>query len=116
MRDRITLAADLVLPGDRPAPAVVMRTPYGRGDERATVRADAFARAGYVSVWVDVRGRGDSDGEFEPYRNDGPDGFDVIEWAAVQDGAAVPSRPTAGAIRGGSSGSRRSSGRRHWPR
>ncbi len=85
MRDRITLAADLVLPGDRPAPAVVMRTPYGRGDERATVRADAFARAGYVSVWVDVRGRGDSDGEFEPYRNDGPDGFDVIEWAAVQE-------------------------------
>ena len=84
MRDRITLAADLVLPDHVPAPAVVMRTPYGRGDERASARADAFAKAGYAAVWVDVRGRGDSDGPFEPYRNDGPDGVDVIEWAAAQ--------------------------------
>ena len=85
MRDRVTLAADLVLPAELPAPAVVMRTPYGRGDERSSARADAFASAGYAAVWVDVRGRGDSDGEFEPYRNDGVDGFDVIEWAAAQD-------------------------------
>jgi uncharacterized protein len=74
-----------VLPVQRPAPAVLMRTPYGRGGERATARADAFARAGYAAVWVDVRGRGDSDGRFEPYRNDGPDGVDAIAWAAEQD-------------------------------
>ena len=85
LRDGITLAADLVLPAERPAPAVVMRTPYGRGGDRATERADAFARAGYAAVWVDVRGRGDSDGEFDPYRNDGLDGVDVIAWAAAQD-------------------------------
>ena len=85
LRDGVTLAADLVLPAERPAPAVVMRTPYGRGGDRATERADVFARAGYVAVWVDVRGRGDSDGEFDPYRNDGPDGVDVIAWAAAQD-------------------------------
>jgi uncharacterized protein len=82
MRDGITLAADLVLPAQLPAPAVVARTPYGRGNERQVGIADVFARAGYVAVWVDVRGRGDSDGEFEPYRNDGIDGYDVIEWAA----------------------------------
>jgi uncharacterized protein len=85
LRDGITLAADLVLPAERPAPAVVMRTPYGRGGERATERADAFARAGYTAVWVDVRGRGDSEGAFEPYRNDALDGVDVIAWAAAQD-------------------------------
>ena len=85
LRDGITLAADLVLPAERPAPAVVMRTPYGRGGDRATERADAFANAGYAAVWVDVRGRGDSDGRFDPYRNDGLDGVDVIEWAAAQD-------------------------------
>lgn len=85
LRDGITLAADLVLPEQRPAPAVVMRTPYGRGGERATARADPFARAGYAAVWVDVRGRGDSDGIFEPYRNDGPDGVDVIAWVAAQE-------------------------------
>ena len=85
LRDGLTLAADLVLPSQLPAPAVVMRTPYGRGGDIATARANAFANAGYVAVWVDVRGRGDSDGTFAPYRNDGIDGFDVIEWAAAQD-------------------------------
>lgn len=85
VRGGITLAADLVLPVQRPAPAVVMRTPYGRGGELATTRADTFANAGYAAVWVDVRGRGDSDGMFEPYRNDGPDGVDVIAWVAGQD-------------------------------
>ncbi|PZS19828.1 MAG: hydrolase [Pseudonocardiales bacterium] len=85
VRDGTTLAADLVLPQGEPVPAVVMRTPYGRSSERGAASADAFAKAGYAAVWVDVRGRGDSDGEFDPYRNDGPDGFDVIEWAAEQD-------------------------------
>ena len=85
MRDGVTLAADLVLPDQLPAPAVVMRTPYGRGGERPSARADAFANGGYVAVWVDVRGRGDSDGAFAPYRNDGVDGVDVIAWAAAQD-------------------------------
>jgi len=85
IRGGITLAADLVLPAELPAPAVVMRTPYGRSGERQTVRADAFAKAGYCACWVDVRGRGDSEGVFEPYRNDGPDGVDVIAWAAAQD-------------------------------
>jgi hypothetical protein len=85
LRDSITLAADLVLSPRRPAPAVLMRTPYGRSSELATARADAFAKAGYVAVWVDVRGRGDSEGVFEPYRNDGLDGFDVIAWAAKQE-------------------------------
>ncbi|MGZ4255104.1 MAG: CocE/NonD family hydrolase [Solirubrobacteraceae bacterium] len=85
IRGGVTLAADLVLPQALPAPAVVMRTPYGRSGERQTVRADAFAKAGYCACWVDVRGRGDSEGVFEPYRNDGPDGVDVIAWAAAQD-------------------------------
>jgi len=92
LRDGITLAADLVLPPESPAPAVVMRTPYGRGGDRATERADAFAKAGYAVVGVDVRGRGDSDGSFEPYRNDALDGVDVIGWAAAQrwcDGAVA---------------------------
>lgn len=92
VQDGITLAADLVLPAQLPAPAVVLRTPYGRGGERATARADAFAKAGYSAVWVDVRGRGDSEGSFQPYRNDGRDGVDVIAWVAAQrwcDGAVA---------------------------
>lgn len=85
LRDGVTLAADLVLPESLPAPVVVSRTPYGRSGEPQTKRADMFARAGYCACWVDVRGRGDSEGVFDPYRNDGLDGVDVIAWAAAQD-------------------------------
>ena len=81
----ITLSADLTLPTSLPAPAVVIRTPYGKTGERQSRRNTALAKAGYVSVHVDVRGRGDSDGTFQPYRNDGPDGADVIAWVAAQD-------------------------------
>jgi uncharacterized protein len=84
LRDGISLAADLTLPAQLPAPAVVCRTPYGRANERQVRFGDRFARAGYVAVWVDVRGRGDSEGVFEPYRNDGVDGYDVIQWVAGQ--------------------------------
>ena len=85
MRDGVTLAADLVLPDELPAPVVVMRTPYGRGGELPTRRADVFAKAGYCACWVDVRGRGDSDGVFDPHGKDGIDGVDVIAWAVAQD-------------------------------
>jgi uncharacterized protein len=85
MRDGVALAADLTLPGELPAPAVVMRTPYGKTGELQNKRAEMFAAAGYAMALVDVRGRGDSDGDFAPYSSDGPDGYDVIEWAAAQE-------------------------------
>ena len=85
MRDGITLSADLSCPDQLPAPAVVIRTPYGKSGELQSKRAKVFAAGGYVAVLVDVRGRGDSDGVFHPYRNDGRDGFDVIEWVAAQE-------------------------------
>ena len=85
LRDGVTLAADVVRPASGPAPAVVVRTPYGRYGKPQAERAAKFARGGYAFVSVDVRGRGDSDGVFEPYRNDGVDGADVIEWVAGQE-------------------------------
>jgi putative CocE/NonD family hydrolase len=33
---------------------------------------------------MDVRGRGDSEGEWRPYRDEGDDGYDAIEWAGTQ--------------------------------
>jgi uncharacterized protein len=101
LRDGITLAADLALPAELPAPAVVLRTPYGKGGEQQSGRAAVFAAGGYAFVSADVRGRGDSDGVFEPYRHDGPDGAEVIAWAAAQEwctgdvatyGASYPGR------------------------
>jgi putative CocE/NonD family hydrolase len=47
-------------------------------------RAMYFARNGYNFALVDVRGRGNSGGEFEPFAHDGPDGHDAVEWLARQ--------------------------------
>ena len=84
LREGISLSADLALPRSLPSPAVVLRTPYGKTGEQQSNLTGMFARAGYAAVHVDVRGRGDSDGEFEPYRNDGRDGAEVIAWTAAQ--------------------------------
>ena len=61
-------------------PTLLMRQPYGR-DIASTVvyRHPAwFARHGYHVIIQDVRGRGDSEGEFYPFRFEAEDGFDTI--------------------------------------
>src|SRR5437773_11289719 len=65
-----------------PLPVVFTFTPY-IGDSY-TDRAMYFAKHGYVYAQVDVRGRGNSGGEFEPFVNEGQDGYDVVEWLAKQ--------------------------------
>src|SRR6266700_182010 len=47
LREGITLSADLALPGSLPAPAVVLRTPYGKAGERQSKLGAVFAKAGY---------------------------------------------------------------------
>ena len=83
MRDGITLISDHYYPaGHRPAPTLLMRQPYGRDIASTVVYAHPvwFARAGYHVVIQDVRGRGDSEGIFYPFRNEGTDGFDTLSW------------------------------------
>ena len=59
-----------------------MRQPYGRDIASTVVYAHPvwFARHGYNVVIQDVRGRGDSGGDFYPFRNEGRDGADTIAW------------------------------------
>jgi len=92
LRDGVVLRADVWRPAASGRfPVLVYRTPYDR--RRAQGERSTVARAaerGYAVVVQDVRGRYGSDGEFEPYRNEGRDGYDTIEWAAAQawsDGA-----------------------------
>ncbi len=86
MRDGVVLRA-LVLrpPGGGPFPVLVHRTPYGkdRSFESQSIHQKAVAR-GYAVVVQDVRGRYPSEGSFDPYRQEGKDGYDTIEWAAAQ--------------------------------
>ena len=89
MRDGITLSADIYRPIDslhisKKYPVILTRTPYMKLNERMLVSAKYFAERGYVFVALDVRGRGDSEGTFVPYLNEGKDGYDVIEWCASQ--------------------------------
>jgi putative CocE/NonD family hydrolase len=86
MRDGVILYADVYRPiEDGKYPVIVSRTPYST--ERAPSSHEAgvfFSRRGYVYVFQDVRGRHESDGKWEPFRNDIDDGYDTIEWAGTQ--------------------------------
>jgi uncharacterized protein len=86
MRDGVELSADLYRP-NAPGrfPVILSRTPYTKTGGSTLRAARFFASHGYVYVTMDVRGRGDSDGNFEPYVNDGRDGYDAIEWCAAQE-------------------------------
>ncbi|HTT69544.1 MAG TPA: CocE/NonD family hydrolase [Gemmatimonadales bacterium] len=83
MRDGVELSADVYRPDTAGRfPVVLSRTPYTK---TGSLRAGRdWASRGYVFVAMDVRGRGDSDGEWVPYRNDGRDGYDAVEWCAAQ--------------------------------
>ncbi len=83
-RDGVKLNATVFTPHSQkqPLPVIFTFTPY-IGDSY-TDRAVYFAKHGYVYALVDVRGRGNSSGEFEPFVNEGRDGYDVVEWFAKQ--------------------------------
>src|SRR5512147_2625525 len=89
MRDGIRLNATLYKPKDaQPTPVIFTLTPYISDSYHE--RGYYFARHGYAFALVDCRGRGNSDGEFEPFVNDGRDAYDIVEWLAAQpwcDGA-----------------------------
>ena len=57
-------------------PTLLMRQPYGRDIASTVVYAHPiwFARHGYNVVIQDVRGRGDSEGTFYPFRHEARDG------------------------------------------
>ena len=83
MRDGVHLNATVYRPRRTgPTPAVFTLTPYIADSYHE--RGVYFAQHGYPFVLVDCRGRGNSEGEFEPFVNDGPDGHDVVEWLAEQ--------------------------------
>jgi uncharacterized protein len=84
MRDGIHLNATLYLPKPQsaPAPCIVALTPY-IADSAHDVGI-SLAAQGLPFVVVDVRGRGNSQGEFRPFIQEARDGYDVVEWLAQQ--------------------------------
>lgn len=87
MRDGVVLSTDIYLPEESvegPYPAILMRTPYDNTTKPYVDSAKFFASNGYAFIIQDVRGRCDSDGVWVPFFNEGPDGYDTIEWIAKQ--------------------------------
>jgi len=81
MSDGVVLIADHYYPPEVGThPTLLMRQPYGRDIASTVVYAHPawFARQGYNVVIQDVRGRGDSEGEFYPFRHEGRDGAETI--------------------------------------
>jgi putative CocE/NonD family hydrolase len=85
MRDGVKLYADVYRPAkEGKYPVLVIRTPYGVQREGVHQGCIRFAQNGYAVVNNDVRGRYESEGKWDPFRNEARDGYDVIEWAARQ--------------------------------
>jgi len=84
LRNGIQLNATLYLPRDHVSrtPVIFTMTPYI--GQTYHDRGMYFAAHGYPFLIVDVRGRGNSEGLFEPYLNDWKDGHDIVEWLAHQ--------------------------------
>ena len=91
-RDGTRLATDVwrparngePLPG--PFPAVLIRTPYDKSTKAAMEGSGEFwARHGYLGVIQDCRGRFASGGDFYLLADEGPDGYDAVEWVASLD-------------------------------
>ncbi|MBI3208010.1 MAG: CocE/NonD family hydrolase [Candidatus Solibacter usitatus] len=84
MRDGVRLTASLFRPGGAGRfPAILVRTPYGR-QTKLGGSFQVYVDHGYAVVVQDVRGRYDSDGVFDPLRQEMPDGEDTLEWIARQ--------------------------------
>jgi len=84
MRDGVRLSATVYRPHRQkdPLPVIFELTPYI--SDTYHERGYYFAQHGYVFAIVDVRGRGNSEGKFEPFFHDAQDGYDVVEWLAKQ--------------------------------
>lgn len=88
--DGVRLVADLWRPeAPGPFPVLLMRQPYGRRIASSVVYAHPawYAARGFLLVVQDVRGTGESGGEFLAYAAEAEDGAASIAWAAGLPGS-----------------------------
>ncbi|WP_117170032.1 CocE/NonD family hydrolase [Paraliobacillus sediminis] len=87
LRDGIRLYANIYRPQEAGAyPTLLTRLPYNKNlpdFSHRYIDPIRLAMDGYVVIIQDVRGRFASEGEFEPFAQEGKDGYDAVEWAAT---------------------------------
>lgn len=84
LRDGVKLNATLYRPSVQraPLPCVFTMTPYI--SQTYHERGRYFSANGYVFLTIDVRGRGNSEGDFTPLLQEVDDVRDVVDWLARQ--------------------------------
>lgn len=84
MRDGINLSANIYKPANlkKPLPVLFTLTSYVNAHNQK--EAMYFAQNEYIYMSVDLRGRGNSQGEFHPFKTDGQDGYDICAWISQQ--------------------------------
>jgi len=87
MRDGVRLSTDLFFPHGATGklPVILWRTLYAKMGvfHREPLFADLVSQ-GYVVATQDTRGRGESEGVFEPSVGDRHDGYDTVSWLTRQ--------------------------------
>ena len=85
MRDGIRLSANVFLPKAQSRfPVILLRSPYGKDDVSELGDVSFHVSRGYVVVSQDCRGRGMSEGLWEPFANEAADGQDTHKWILAQ--------------------------------
>jgi len=84
MPDGVRLSANVFLPSEHGRVATILvRTPYGKGIDLVP-NYQAFVDRGYAVVVQDVRGRYESEGDFEQLHHESEDGDTTLNWIAEQ--------------------------------
>ncbi len=84
MRDGVHLDTNVFHPaGAAHHSTILVRTPYGKGAD-SPGGYSSFLDHGYAVVLQDVRGRYGSEGVFDALNQEGPDGYDTLNWIAAQ--------------------------------
>lgn len=87
VEDSINLATDLYLPkGSGLFPCILIRSPYSKNNfeinGEGAIRQ--FLKRGWVVVVQDTRGKFESNGIYEPFRHERPDGLSIVQWIRSQ--------------------------------
>lgn len=83
-RDGVILRTDHYEPRLRPAPTILIRTPYGRKGVMGLMSGRTMAEHGFHVVLQSCRGTFDSGGTFDPMRHEREDGLDTVAWIEAQ--------------------------------
>lgn len=84
LKDGTRLVADIWRPDTQASlPVLLMRQPYGRAIASTVTLAHPawYTARGYIVAVQDVRGTGESEGDFDALVNEAEDGAETLDWA-----------------------------------